>query len=108
MRLVTIVLAVLSAVAAVRGEEAPFDGRPWNVSTGNLSVTFIQASPIGAYPRPGHIEPPPSLESQVAWRKNGLAANEDYIAWAAVERTPGGSGSGRSTTPSKSACTPPA
>ena len=27
-------------------------GRPWNFSTGNLSVAFIQASPIGAFPKP--------------------------------------------------------
>ncbi len=67
----------------------PLDGRPWNVSTGNLSVVFIQASPVGAHPRDGVIEPPPSLESQVAWREKGLVANEDYIAWGAVERTPG-------------------
>src|ERR1035438_2186153 len=41
-----------------------FDGRPWNVSSGNLSVGFIQASPIGAFPRPEFLEAPPSVESQ--------------------------------------------
>jgi len=68
---------------------AGFDGRPWNVSSGNLSVGFIQASPIGAYPKPGYLEPPPSVESQVQLRQLGLVANEDYIGWGAVERAPG-------------------
>jgi hypothetical protein len=80
--------AVLSGVAGARAAE-PFDGRPWNVSTGNVSVTYIQASPIGAHQRPNYIEPPPSLESQVAWKREGLVANEDYIAWGAVERAEG-------------------
>lgn len=71
------------------GTEATFDGRPWNISTGNLSVSFIQASPIGAYPRPDFLEPPPSIDSQVHLRELGLVANEDYVAWGAVERAPG-------------------
>src|SRR5579862_6185974 len=61
--------------------EPTFDGDPWHVSTGNLSVMFIQASPIGAFPRPGFIEAPPSLESLVHLKKQGLVANEDYLAW---------------------------
>jgi hypothetical protein len=65
-----------------------FDGTPWNVSSGNLSVSFIQASPIGAYPKPNYLEAPPSLESQQHLRSLGLRANEDYVAWGAVERTP--------------------
>src|SRR5438128_1820600 len=68
---------------------AAFDGRPWNVSSGNLSVSFIQASPIGAFPRTNFFEPPPSVESQVHLKSIGLVANEDYIAWGAVERPPG-------------------
>jgi hypothetical protein len=66
-----------------------FDGRPWNISTGNLSVGFIRASPIGAFPQPGFLEAPPSVESQVRLKTLGLVANEDYVAWGAVEREPG-------------------
>src|SRR4051812_25506034 len=88
-----VTLAVSASVAfhpaPSRGEDKPFDGRPWNVSTGNVSVNFIQASPIGAHPREGMIEAPPSLESQAAWRRDGLVANEDYVAGGAVERTRG-------------------
>ena len=64
----------------------PFDGRPWNISSGNLSVTYIQASPIGAFPRPEVLEPPPPVESQKRLNALGLVANEDYVAWGAVER----------------------
>jgi hypothetical protein len=85
-----LVFSVFSAVQPSSAQtKEPFDGRPWNVSTGNISVNYIQASPIGAHPRPGVIEAPPSVESQIAWRKAGLVANEDYIAWGAVEREPG-------------------
>jgi hypothetical protein len=65
-----------------------FDGRPWHVSSGNLSVSFIQGSPIGAFPKTNYFEPPPSVESQVRLKQLGLVANEDYIAWGAVEREP--------------------
>ncbi len=67
----------------------PFDGRPWNLSTGNLSVAFIQSSPIGAFPKPNFLEPPPAVDSLVRLKNMGLVANEDYIAWGAVEREPG-------------------
>jgi hypothetical protein len=66
-----------------------FDGRPWNISSGNLSVTYIQRSPIGAFPRTNYFQAPPSLESQTQLRNLGLVANEDYVAWGAVEREPG-------------------
>lgn len=66
-----------------------FDGRPWNISTGNLSVNSIQRSPIGAIPEPNFIEAPPSVESQASLKKLGLVANEDYVAWGAIERKPG-------------------
>src|SRR5437763_4420309 len=66
-----------------------FDGRPWNISSGNLSVSFIQASPVGAFPRADVFEAPPSVESQARLKSLGLVANEDYIAWGAVERSPG-------------------
>jgi hypothetical protein len=66
-----------------------FDGAPWHVSTGNLSVGYIQASPIGAFPRTNVYEAPPSVESQARLKTMGLVANEDYVAWGAVERAPG-------------------
>jgi hypothetical protein len=80
-------LAGLSPVAAQTN--APFDGRPWNISTGNLSVGFIQASPIGAFPRSGFLEAPPAVESLRRLKDLGLVADEDYVAWGAVERQPG-------------------
>src|SRR5207248_4294 len=42
---------VLASTASAQTTQ-PFDGRPWNISTGNLSTFFIQASPIGSHPRP--------------------------------------------------------
>lgn len=82
-------LAVATTVGGHAAEPTPtFDGSPWNVSTGNLSVSFIQASPIGAFPQADYREPPPTVESQVELKKLGLVANEDYIAWGAVERQP--------------------
>ncbi|MEO6434961.1 MAG: alpha-amylase family protein [Tepidisphaeraceae bacterium] len=66
-----------------------FDGRPWNVSTGNLSISFIRTSPIGAGPQPNYLEPPPSVEAMVKMKQQGLIAYEDYVAWGAVEREPG-------------------
>jgi len=80
---------VCSSPPATAQTNTPFDGRPWNISSGNLSVSFIQASPIGAFPRPDVLEPPPSVETQVQLKHLGLVANEDYIAWGAVEREPG-------------------
>src|SRR4029079_14556616 len=67
----------------------PFYGTPWNLSTGNLSVSYIQASPIGSHPRPNYLEPPPSIDSLRKLKEQGLVAYEDYIAWGAVEREPG-------------------
>src|SRR4030095_13576468 len=64
----------------------PFCGGPWHISTGNLSVSFIQASPVGAFPRPDILEPPSGIDSQVRLRNLGLVAHEDYIAWGAIER----------------------
>ena len=64
----------------------PFDGSPWNLSTGNLSTFFIQASPVGAYPKPNVLEPPPSHEALVQLKQQGLVAYEDYLAWGAIER----------------------
>jgi len=66
-----------------------FDGRKWNISTGNLSVGYISSSPIGAHPTPGAYEAPPPVEALVGMKEAGLVAYEDYIAWGAVEREPG-------------------
>jgi hypothetical protein len=68
---------------------AVFDGRPWNISTGNLSVSFIQASPMGAFPRTNFLEAPPSVESLRHLKDLGLVGFEDYVGWGAVERAPG-------------------
>ena len=87
--LLTQLIQLLLACSSLAQTNQPFDGRPWHISTGNLSVSFIQASPIGAYPRPGLLEPPPSVESQVRLKSLGLVANEDYIAWGAIERDRG-------------------
>jgi hypothetical protein len=70
-------------------EPSSFNGTAWHISTGNLSVSFIQASPVGAFPRPDVLEPPPSVESQIHLKNLGLIANEDYLAWGALERAPG-------------------
>ncbi len=67
----------------------PFDGRPWNISTGNISVYFIQKSPVGAFPAPGVIEAPPKGEWLESVHRQGLVADEDYLAWGAIEREPG-------------------
>jgi hypothetical protein len=88
----TCVLAALAAFCfntAVIAQAPPFDGRPWNISTGNLSVAYIQGSPVGAFPKPAFLEAPPSVESLVQLKNKGLVADEDYIAWGAIEREPG-------------------
>jgi hypothetical protein len=88
--IVAVVLCCWAETASVSGQtNQSFDGRPWNISSGNLSVSFIQASPIGAFPRPDVLEAPSSVESQRRLKSMGLVANEDYIAWGAVERAPG-------------------
>lgn len=85
---IAIIFACTGALASAA--EPPFDGRPWNVSTGNLSVSFIRMSPIGAGAQPGYaMEPPPSVEAMVKMKSQGLIAYEDYVAWGAVEREPG-------------------
>src|SRR5690348_13572939 len=82
-------LVAFSLNTAVVAQVPPFDGRPWNLSTGNLSVGFIQGSPIGSFPKPDFLEAPPSVESLIKLKNSGLVADEDYIAWGAVEREPG-------------------
>ncbi|HEY3864355.1 MAG TPA: family 14 glycosylhydrolase [Verrucomicrobiae bacterium] len=88
MRRLLLALGWLQAVS-ILAQETNFDGRPWNISTGNLSVAFIQHSPIGALPRDGYIEAPPAHDSLVRLKQAGLVAYEDYIGWGAVERAPG-------------------
>src|SRR5438094_715020 len=83
---ISILLASL-VCGVVRGQS--FDGSAWNVSTGNLSVTFIQHSPVGAYPQANYFEPPPAFEALKKLKAHGLVAYEDYIGWGAVEREPG-------------------
>jgi hypothetical protein len=86
---VWVALAACLTLGAAAPEKPPFDGRPWNISTGNLSVYFSQCSPVGAYPRPNVIEPPPSMDQFRAWHNEGLVAMEDYVTWGAIERSPG-------------------
>ena len=51
---------------------------------------FVQAAPMGAFPKPGYfMEPPPTVDSLVRLKNLGLVADEDYVAWGAVEREPG-------------------
>jgi beta-galactosidase GanA len=88
MQLLLTLLGVTVASSLAQTNQV-FDGLPWNISSGNLSVTYIQASPIGAFPRPDYLEAPPSVDSQKRLKALGLVANEDYIAWGAVEREPG-------------------
>src|SRR5205809_614019 len=85
----SLLLILLLAAGAMAQSTQPFDGSKWNVSTGNLSVTYIQASPIGAHPRPLEFEPPPTVEAMAKMKAEGLLAYEDYIAWGAVEREEG-------------------
>lgn len=66
-----------------------FDGSPWHLATGNESVSYIRCSPIGAAPQANYFEPPPAADQLAKMKHEGLAAIEDYIAWGAVERTPG-------------------
>jgi hypothetical protein len=85
-----LLIATFTCVVCGRSsaQQTPFDGSPWNISTGNLSVTYIQHSPIGAYPQADYHEPPPSVESLKKFKDLGLTWDEDYIAWGAVEREP--------------------
>src|SRR5215213_694874 len=86
LQLFLLVAALFSSSSntIVIAEAPPFDGRPWNVSTGNLSVAFVQGSPIGAFPKQNFLEAPPAVDALVRLKNMGLVANEDYIAWGAV------------------------
>jgi hypothetical protein len=44
---------------------------------------------MGAYPQPGYIEGPPSVDSLKHLKSLGLVAYEDYVGWGGVERAPG-------------------
>lgn len=83
------ILTALLFAAIFAQATAAFDGRKWHISTGNLSVGYIGASPIGAHPVAGTYEEPPAVEALVKMKEAGLVAYEDYIAWGAVEREPG-------------------
>jgi hypothetical protein len=86
--LVTVALACVALIATAE-ESKPFDGRPWNVSSGNASTFFIRASPIGAGPTKDFTEAPPDAAWLQKMRAAGMVSFEDYIAWGAVERTRG-------------------
>ena len=84
-----VVLILICTLTLAQAGDA-FDGRKWNVSTGNLSVGFISNSPIGAHPQAGYVmEPPPTAEALAEMKRQGLVNYEDYIAWGAIEREPG-------------------
>ena len=89
MRKILLAVLLWPCFHAAAQTNASFDGRPWNISTGNLSVIFIQSSPMGAYPRPDFLEAPPSVEWLAHLKSLGLVAYEDYVGWGAVERSPG-------------------
>ena len=82
-------LVGFSSNPVTMAQAPPFDGRPWNISTGNLSVAYVQGSPVGAFPKPDFLEAPPTVDSLIRLKNMGLVADEDYIAWGAVEREPG-------------------
>ncbi|MEO7987744.1 MAG: hypothetical protein ABI766_14530 [Gemmatimonadales bacterium] len=48
----TMAVSMMSVIASPFAQtNSVFDGRPWNVGSGNLAVSFIQHSPIGAFPQ---------------------------------------------------------
>lgn len=60
------------------------------ISLGNLSVKWIQHSPIGAHPDPSYNgDPVPPADHWAKLHKEGINAYEDYVAWGGVEREPG-------------------
>ena len=79
----------LAAIFSPGADAADLDGSKWHVSTGNISVSYIQHSPIGHLPQPGFYEQPPSVESLAKQKENGLVSYEDYVAWGSVEREKG-------------------
>ena len=81
---------LLSLIPPLASGEQPelFDGRPWNISSGNASTYFIRSSPIGAEPK-DFAEAPPEAAVLQRMKAAGLMAYEDYVAWGAVERSPG-------------------
>ena len=91
MKHATVVTVALSLLATfLYGEEhKAFDGRLWNISSGNASTYYILSSPIGAAPVEEFTEPPPEPATLRRMKAAGLVAYEDYVAWGAVERSPG-------------------
>jgi hypothetical protein len=59
-------------------EAPPFGGRPSNLSTGNLSVTFVQHTPIGAFPQPDYLEPSPAVTVELDGNPVEIAPNSIY------------------------------
>src|SRR5688572_32374911 len=92
-RVRTFFLCLLGFVArpvVLADEQAqPFDGRRWNIASGNASTYYIRASPVGAEPAAGFTEAPPDAAWLKRMKAAGLTSYEDYVAWGAVEREPG-------------------
>ena len=87
---VLFLLGLLSASAFARAQASgTFDGRPWNVASGNASTYYIRSSPVGAAPSQNFTEAPPDAEWLKRMKHAGLTSYEDYVAWGAVERSPG-------------------
>jgi hypothetical protein len=86
MKKLLVAAALLGLVCFVGAQTLEaFDGAPWNISTGNLSVSYIQHCPMGAFPQADYIENPPSIDSLKHLKDLGLVAFEDYVGWGAVE-----------------------
>ncbi|MHB0998618.1 MAG: beta-galactosidase [Armatimonadota bacterium] len=89
IRPILITLALIPAVM-VSAETIGDEEKRLPISTGNFSVTWIQHSPVGAFPDPNfNGEGVPPADNWAQHRKAGLNAYEDYVAWGAVEREPG-------------------
>jgi hypothetical protein len=79
-------MVILLVAVGAQAEEA----KRLPIVTGNFSVSWIQHSPVGAFPDPNfNGEPVPSADNWAAQHKAGLKAYEDYVAWGGVEREPG-------------------
>jgi hypothetical protein len=79
----TACMLIAGALFAGQAEAGPL------LSTGNLSVDYIQHSPVGCSPNPEYVPQIPSVEELISLREKGLWGYEDYIAWGAVEREEG-------------------
>ena len=89
-------------ITLIAGSAWAQEGKRLPIVTGNFSVSWIQHSPVGAFPDPdfpavGGIpsgrrdnwEPVPPADNWAGHHKVGIKAYEDYVAWGGVEREPG-------------------